>query len=102
MKTSCTRLVVLLLWLGILAGCAPGPNLTKATAGTRALAGFWLGLRQGFIAPVVFVLSLFRGELTIYEIHNHGPWYNFGYWFGLACLFGGSGNRAGRRRVKAA
>ncbi len=29
-----------------------------------------------------------------------GAWYNFGYLFGLACFFGGSGNRAARRAGK--
>jgi hypothetical protein len=40
---------------------------------------------------------LFRGDLNVYEVHNTGPWYNFGYLFGLACFFGGGGNRASRR-----
>jgi hypothetical protein len=48
----------------------------------------------------VFVVSLFRRDLSIYEVHNNGAWYNFGYLFGLACFFGGSGNRAPRRAVK--
>ena len=55
-------------------------------------AGFWLGLWQGFIAPFVFVASLFKGDLNVYEVHNNGSWYNFGYLFGLACFFGGGGN----------
>jgi len=65
------------------------------------VAGFWLGLWQGLIAPFVFVVSLFRRDLSIYEIHNNGAWYNFGYLFGLACFFGG-GKRAGRRWVESA
>jgi hypothetical protein len=56
----------------------------------------WLGVWHGFIAPFVFVVSLFRGNLNIYEVHNNGAWYNFGYLFGLACFFGGGGNRAAR------
>jgi hypothetical protein len=43
---------------------------------------------------LVFVVSLFRRDLSIYEVHNNGAWYNFGYLFGLACFFGGNGNRA--------
>jgi hypothetical protein len=92
-------LILVLLLLVILAGCAPGPNIVKATPGAKAsVAGFWLGLWQGFIAPFVFVISLFKSDLNIYEVHNNGAWYNLGYLFGLACFFGGSRNRARRWR----
>jgi hypothetical protein len=99
MKSYLTSLVLVLLLLSILAGCAPGPNQSKGTASEHdRVAGFWLGVWQGFIAPFVSVVSLFRSGLNIYEVHNNGAWYNFGYLFGLACFFGGGGNRAARRR----
>ena len=99
MKPSLILLVVVLLLLTILAGCAPGPNPSKRTASEHdGVAGFWLGLWQGFIAPFVFVASLFKSDLNIYEVHNNGAWYNFGYLFGLACFFGGGGTGAARRR----
>jgi hypothetical protein len=98
MKSSLALLVLVLLLLNILAGCAPGPNQSKGTASEHGVAGFWLGIWQGFIAPFVFVASLFKSDLSIYEVHNNGAWYNFGYLFGLACFFGGSGNRAPRRK----
>ena len=93
MKSSLTLVVIVLLLLNLLAGCCPGANQSKGTASDVA-AGFWLGLWQGFIAPFVFVASLFKNNLSIYEVHNNGAWYNFGYLFGLACIFGGGGNRA--------
>jgi len=96
---SLTVLVLVLLVLSILAGCAPGPNPSKGTArGHSGIAGFWVGLWQGYIAPFVFVASLFKGDLNVYEVHNNGAWYNFGYLFGLACFFGGGGKRASRGR----
>ncbi len=91
--------ILVLLLLVALAACAPGPNSLKGTPGPKdTVAGFWLGLWQGFIAPFVFVISLFKSGLNIYEVHNNGAWYNFGYLFGLTCIFGGGGNRARRRK----
>ena len=99
MKSSLALFVLVLLLLNILAGCAPGPNQFKGTTSEGGVvAGFWLGLWHGFIAPFVFVASLFRSNLSIYEVHNNGAWYNFGYLFGLACFFGGGGNRTARRK----
>lgn len=99
MKSFFPLLVIVLLLLSILTGCAPGTNVCKGTTSEQGrVAGFWLGLWQGFIAPFVFVASLFKSNLSIYEIHNNGAWYNFGYLFGLACFFGGGGNRTARRR----
>ena len=94
-----TSLVLVLLLLNFLAGCVPSPNQLKGTLNDQgAVAGFWIGLWQGFIAPFVFVVSLFKSSLSIYEVHNNGSWYNFGYLFGLACFFGGGGRGATRRK----
>ncbi|HXY11108.1 MAG TPA: hypothetical protein VEI52_24970 [Terriglobales bacterium] len=97
MKPSVAMFVVVLLLLSIMAGCVPGPNPSKKMASEHGeIAGFWLGLWQGFIAPFVFVASLFKTDLNVYEVHNNGAWYNFGYLFGLTCFFGGGGNRTSR------
>ena len=94
-----TAFLLALTLLLILAACAPGPNNLKGTPGEKhSVAGFWLGLWQGFIAPFVFVVSLFVHDLNIYEVHNSGAWYNFGYLFGLMCFFGGGGHKTGRHR----
>jgi len=99
MRSSLTLLVLLLLLINTVAGCAPGANHSKGTASEHdVVAGFWLGLWHGFIASFVFVASLFKGSLNIYEVHNNGAWYNFGYLFGLACFFGGGGKQATRRK----
>jgi hypothetical protein len=99
MKSSLTAVLLVLLLVNIVAGCAPGANQFKGTVGEQGrVAGFWLGLWQGFIAPFVFLASLFKGNLNIYEVHNSGAWYNFGYLFGLACFFRGGGHGAARRK----
>jgi hypothetical protein len=93
-----SALILVLLLLATFAACAPGPNHLRGTPGPRdAVAGFWLGLWQGFIAPFVLIISLFKHGMNIYEVHNDGAWYNFGYLFGLMCFFGGGGHKAHRR-----
>jgi hypothetical protein len=99
MRSSLTLVVLALLVLNILAACAPGANQSAGTAREHgAVAGFWLGLWHGFIAPFVLLVSLFKSNLTIYDVHNNGLWYNFGYLLGVACFFGGGGNQATRRK----
>ena len=99
MKSSLALFVLVLLLMNLLVGCAPGVNQSKGTPSEHnVVAGFWLGIWQGFIAPFAFVVSLFKDNVSIYEGHNNGAWYNFGYLFGLACFFGGGGNKAARRK----
>jgi hypothetical protein len=97
MSNSLSGFVLLLISLLALTGCAAGPNQALGVANEHnVLAGFWLGLWHGFIAPIVYIVSLFVRNLNIYEVHNNGAWYNFGYLFGLACFFGGGGTKAAR------
>jgi predicted small secreted protein len=77
-----------------LSACAPGAN-TAAGAGT-SLAGFWQGLWHGFILFFTFVASLFNHSVGIYEVHNDGAWYNFGYLLGVMMFWGGSGGATRR------
>ena len=99
MKLSLPLLLVTLLLVVFLLACAPGPNHFQGAVHEQGrTAGFGVGLWQGFIAPFVFIASLFTSDLNIYEVHNNGRWYNFGYLFGLACFFGGSGRGASRSR----
>lgn len=59
------------------------------------VAGFWQGFWHGLIAPIVFGISLFKEEVGVYEVHNNGKWYNFGFILGLMIVFGG--NKGARR-----
>ena len=82
-----------------LAGCAPGPNsLEKTESEEGEVVGFWRGIWHGFIAPFAFIVSLFSDNVNVYEAHNNGNWYNFGFMIGLSIIFGGSGGGAARGR----
>jgi hypothetical protein len=97
MRRGVTIVVALLVVLSF-AGCAAGPNEIAGSAGESGkVAGFWLGLWHGFIVLITFVVSLFSDKVQIYEVHNNGGWYNFGYLIGVMSCFGGGGGGAGRR-----
>ena len=92
-------LVLTLAALILMVGCAAGPNTVVDTAASDGIvAGFWLGLWHGTIAPITFVISLFEHSVNIYEVHNNGAWYNLGFAMGAGLLLGGSGTAASRRR----
>ena len=78
----------------LLSGCA-GPNPLVGTPGSHGVAGFLAGLWHGIICPVTFFVSLFDHRIQIYEVHNNGNWYNFGFVLGGGLLFGGGA--AGKR-----
>jgi hypothetical protein len=89
-----------ILVLAMLSGCAAGPNkMEKSPDGEGKVAGFWMGLWQGFIMPITFIISLFSDKVHMYEVHNNGNWYNLGFLIGAAVMLGGSGSasKKGRR-----
>ena len=45
-----------------------------------------MGLWHGFISPVTFVISIFSRNVRLYEVHNNGTWYNFGFVLGAGPL----------------
>jgi len=79
------------------AACAAGPNvMTNSENQEGEVAGFWQGFWHGIISPVTFIISLFNKNVSIYEVHNSGGWYNFGFIFGVMIIFGGSSGGAGK------
>jgi len=64
-----------------LSGCA-GPNPLVVTVRQHGVAGFFTGFWHGLICPIAFVISLFKRGVNIYEVHNNGNWYNFGFILG--------------------
>jgi hypothetical protein len=92
---------LVLAGLVLLSGCAPGPNeLAGVPDAGGDVAGFWQGLWHGFIAVITFVISLFTDSVNVYEVHNNGGWYDFGFVLGLSLSLGGGagGGAASKRR----
>ncbi len=79
------RLALAALVVVALAGCAASGN---ALATHSSNFGFWYGLWHGFITPVTFIVSLFSDSVGIYEVHNVGGWYDFGFMLGVSFVFG--------------
>jgi hypothetical protein len=93
--------IALALVLLIATSCAPGPNtLAKTPDEEGKVANFWWGLWHGFIAPFTFIVSLFKQNVHIYEVHNTGNWYNFGYLLGMSIILGSGGRGSGWRRKR--
>jgi len=81
-----------------LVGCAAGPNeLSNSPDEDGKVAGFRLGLWHGIIAPITFIVSLFSGKVRLYEAHNNGAWYNFGFILGIIVVLSGVGRGPARR-----
>lgn len=91
--TNTIPLLVLLVPLALVAACAPGAN--SAVVHDGDVPGFWLGLWHGWIALFTFVVSLFDDHVGVYEIHNKGHLYDFGFVVG-AMLFWGGGHAGAR------
>jgi hypothetical protein len=81
------------LMANILAVAGPGSKYQNSGAQP---AGFWAGLWHGIISPITFIVSLFNPRVRIYETHNRGRLYDFGFIIGICGAFGGSGQQTGR------
>ena len=89
MRRLCLMTLVLVLVV-ILSSCAPGPNDAERTPSAKGkVAGFWLGLWHGLISPITFVISIFSKNVRLYEVHNSGGWYNFGFVLGAGLFLSG-------------
>ncbi len=75
------RIMLLAIAVLTLGGCA-GANPLTDTQGSGGIAGFWSGLWHGLICPVALVISWFNSDVSMYEVHNNGGWYNSGFVLG--------------------
>jgi hypothetical protein len=99
MRTKLRAVAVIAVLFVTVTACAAGPN-TAIRAGGPGVAGFWLGLWHGLISPITFIVSLFNDQVNLYEVHNDGNWYNFGFMIGISAVFSAlarPGAAAGRR-----
>jgi hypothetical protein len=84
--------------------------LTSCTAGDLSFtqdnpAGFWYGLWHGIISVISLVIHIFNNSVAVYETHNTGGWYDFGFLLGVISIWGGSSHvncksAANRQREK--
>ena len=89
MKTTVSLLLLMVLAL-FLASCAAGPNILEKTPDRDGkAAGFWKGIWHGMIAPITFIISIFSDHVRLYEVHNNGGWYNFGFVLGAGLFLSG-------------
>ena len=66
-------------------GCVPGDGYNTA----ENPAGFFWGIWHGWVAPISLILGLFEKNIRVYEIHNSGWWYDFGFYIAIISGFGG-------------
>jgi len=77
-------LSLLVLLALILVNCFPG----GAKPATPHPAGFFSGVWHGWIAPLSLIIGFFNHNIRIYEVHNTGWWYDFGYYIAVIAGFG--------------
>lgn len=83
-KTIIFILLVILLMM-TLSSCVPGDGYNTV----QKPAGFFFGIWHGWIAPISLIISIFNHNINIYEVHNTGFWYNFGFYIAIISGFGG-------------
>ena len=79
-------LFILVIALSVLAliGCMPNPEQT-----TPKPAGFFKGVWHGWIAPLSLIVGFFNDTTRVYDPHNTGWWYDFGFYMAVISGFGG-------------
>ena len=91
--------LVLIAMMFVLSACfAEGNPMEKVPDDLGETAGFLRGLWHGIIAPFTFFVSLFTDGIHMYEVHNNGGWYNFGFVIGAGIIFSGSGRASSKKK----
>jgi hypothetical protein len=99
MKKPIITLAIIIIIVFVVTSCLPGENpVQNVPSDYGSTAGFLKGLWHGIIAPVTFVISLFTENINMYEVHNNGGWYDFGFVIGAGIIFSGSGRASHKRK----
>ncbi|MBL1214909.1 MAG: hypothetical protein D8M61_16330 [Ignavibacteriae bacterium] len=69
----------------LISACAPGGGSSTPDD----LAGFFMGIWHGWIAPISLIVGFFNPDIRVYELHNTGWWYDFGFYIAIIGGFGG-------------
>lgn len=92
MKYKTAFIVIAIIMVLALTACfAEGNPMENVPDDLGQTAGFLKGLWHGIIAPFTFFVSLFTDGIHMYEVHNNGGWYNFGFVIGAGIIFSGGG-----------
>ena len=83
-----THILLLLLAVLIFTGCADTEAIDPCIDPDQR-EGFLMGLIQGFIAPITFIISIFDDDTAMYAVNNSGVWYDFGFLLGIGGFSGG-------------
>ncbi len=78
-KRNLFILLAVVVLLATTLACASG----NPYASSEYPAGFWKGLWDGMTSGISWIISLFNPGYGIYEVHNNGGWYNFGFILGI-------------------
>ncbi len=79
------RVLLLVGLMLLLAACLPGDGVNTVDDP----AGFFWGVWHGWIAPISLIVSFFREDIAIYEVHNQPHWYDLGFYMAVISGFGG-------------
>jgi len=77
--------VLLVMSSLLLVSCFPGGG----TSTPEDPAGFFTGVWHGWIAPLSLIVGIFNDAVRVYEPHNTGWWYDFGFYVAIIAGFGG-------------
>ena len=85
MKKKLLLCALIVMGLMLLTSCYPGHE----RFGADDPVGFFWGLWHGLIAIFTLIGSIFSDNVTIYESHNTGFFYNLGFLIGVGSPIGG-------------
>ena len=78
-----------LLLLLALSACFATHTAALSATSSPEVPGFWRGFWHGIIAPIAFLVGLFKDDAWIYAVPNAGRWYDFGFMLGIGGFSGG-------------